>query len=524
MDTFNEKKWFVYVGDHHEGPFSVAEIQGKLHDGQVNQGSYAWAEGLADWKLMTEIQDFAPIFSTSGESTRPTSPPPPHGAAQTPFSPMDASIEPASMAIHSEGVSDEPAFQSEPDAASDVLLVREDGPEPVSPAGHRRSRVIKWAIALMIPLIVGILALQGMLDPLLNRPGVQAMTRGAGAALQPFLLGLVEKFPALSHYISPLPRLDDVEDLDNDALAQAARANLGSEGPKVAIALSKGDMLAPQFYVASNLPDGTVFGIAIVGVADSLLNATQMTVTGDVTLAKKLGKSPALRAPGGKALPRGSYEVFVWETDKLPSEAQAALAKLPAVKNKLPESAPLGRKLAEKRVYFLGGPKDSTYGQRLKEYHDKLKEKATGELTELKMFAATLENSFNESVTEFQKLRALKNKKLQQKTWGDFHARWSQMDSQLQVSFQKWTPETLADEYFYPMLYRATQVAGQSVAKVHGIHHAFFTGALDVRSVDIQQGEALAGAKQALDSLKIKIDQAEKIPASPNGMPRRDGL
>src|SRR5262245_28590155 len=29
MDTSSEKKWFVYVGDHHEGPFSLTDIKGK---------------------------------------------------------------------------------------------------------------------------------------------------------------------------------------------------------------------------------------------------------------------------------------------------------------------------------------------------------------------------------------------------------------------------------------------------------------------------------------------------------------
>jgi hypothetical protein len=36
MDGFSEKKWFVYMGDHHEGPFSLDEIQGKLRQAEVS--------------------------------------------------------------------------------------------------------------------------------------------------------------------------------------------------------------------------------------------------------------------------------------------------------------------------------------------------------------------------------------------------------------------------------------------------------------------------------------------------------
>jgi hypothetical protein len=72
MDGFKEKKWFVYLVDHHEGPFSLEEIQGRLSQGQLSGTSYVWADGMADWKMMTEVEMFDSILKTGAERTIPS--------------------------------------------------------------------------------------------------------------------------------------------------------------------------------------------------------------------------------------------------------------------------------------------------------------------------------------------------------------------------------------------------------------------------------------------------------------------
>lgn len=67
MDGFNEKKWFIYLGDHHEGPFSLSEVYTQLIDGKVTTSNFAWAEGMADWKVITEIPEFGSIISLEHE-------------------------------------------------------------------------------------------------------------------------------------------------------------------------------------------------------------------------------------------------------------------------------------------------------------------------------------------------------------------------------------------------------------------------------------------------------------------------
>src|SRR5690242_16629809 len=68
MDGFTEKKWFVYLGDHHEGPFSLEEIQGKMSEGRVTRENYVWADGMADWQPMPQVPDFNALLLDRSQS------------------------------------------------------------------------------------------------------------------------------------------------------------------------------------------------------------------------------------------------------------------------------------------------------------------------------------------------------------------------------------------------------------------------------------------------------------------------
>src|SRR4051795_10222120 len=58
MDPFMDKKWFVYLGNRHEGPFSVEELSGQMGTGKLSQQTYVWAEGMPDWQPMTTLSAF----------------------------------------------------------------------------------------------------------------------------------------------------------------------------------------------------------------------------------------------------------------------------------------------------------------------------------------------------------------------------------------------------------------------------------------------------------------------------------
>ena len=73
MEGFHDNKWFVYVNDHHEGPFSMADLQSKLASGEVRREQYVWAEGMPDWLMMTAVRELDALMA----GTAPSEAPPP---------------------------------------------------------------------------------------------------------------------------------------------------------------------------------------------------------------------------------------------------------------------------------------------------------------------------------------------------------------------------------------------------------------------------------------------------------------
>lgn len=49
--------WFIFVEDHHRGPFSADDIAKSYQSGEIQNDTYLWKEGLDDWKHLYEIKD-----------------------------------------------------------------------------------------------------------------------------------------------------------------------------------------------------------------------------------------------------------------------------------------------------------------------------------------------------------------------------------------------------------------------------------------------------------------------------------
>src|SRR5579871_4906733 len=60
-----DKEWFLYVVDHHEGPFTIDEIRQKVKKGAARTSSYVWKNGLEDWMLMADMTEFGPGTANS---------------------------------------------------------------------------------------------------------------------------------------------------------------------------------------------------------------------------------------------------------------------------------------------------------------------------------------------------------------------------------------------------------------------------------------------------------------------------
>lgn len=58
MEVQNDKKWFIYLLDHHEGPFSSDDIVAMIRQGRATSSHYVWRDGMADWEVLSTLSDF----------------------------------------------------------------------------------------------------------------------------------------------------------------------------------------------------------------------------------------------------------------------------------------------------------------------------------------------------------------------------------------------------------------------------------------------------------------------------------
>lgn len=562
MDGLSEKKWFVYRTDHHEGPFSVEEIQGQLGSGQTTSESFVWCDGMADWKPMRDVEAFEALGAKTG-SGGPTQTQmvqqvgessvsvetltPVETAPATPDAPiiMDTSpsnsgpvIEERTGELNPSELQAAQAIGAGGGADSLGMITTKKARKKVSPglvrllllvalggggfAAHQQGYLAPLTSAWSTTVAP---AITSTLAPLMQQPALKAALNSASDAVRPALLKALELAPWLSAWISPLPRLDDIAPEDFEALKAATSANLATDGAKVAVAVSKADPLAPFFYVASNLGDGAKFDVYVIGVPDALLMQLAFEVKAEATVLKHLGRTTAVRNPGGKPISRGEYLIFVSPAESQPPELQKAVAAMPPVPGQgLPDTLRSLRVVATK-AYFLGGVKDAAYADRLKEFHAQLNEKSKQELSQAKQFVSTLESQLASTSTKFTTLKKGKVTSKQRKAWTDFSTQWVRLQAELDQVASKWTPEILQNDYFYGMIFALVREAGQAVTRVHDAHHSYFTqGAAEAKTFETQAQEATTAAKAAIEKTLSKITQAEALGATPSGMPRREGL
>jgi hypothetical protein len=540
MDGFTEKKWFVYLNDHHEGPFSVEEIQAKIDQGQLSTTNYVWAEGMADWKLMTEVQAFdsltlpqvapaapshvaAQQLGTGPDLTTVTAAPSAGFSAislesQTSSAPI---LESAGPTLMSERMVDMHGNEHMPPELDDDLA-KIEALSKLDPKKALAGNMVKLGLVLLFVAGIGIAYNDGYLSSLLNSQKAKTLTVPLSNAVDTVLTKLG---------VSPIPKLDDVDSGEYEQLKAAAKANLEETGPQISLAISKADLITPTFYVGSNLPDGAILDVYVEGIPDSLLNQLSFNVKTQVTITKKFGKTlPIQFPPNQKAFPRGQYNLYIVDPETQPAIVASAISKMvPVVASPAPVSVPKGLRVLSTKSYFLGGLKDATYTARLQDFHAKLTARAAQELTELKQIAGTLDSELTDTTTKFAAATSLKKAKkispAQKKMWATFDTQWSGINQQLGQTFSQLTPEALQSGYFYGSVYQFSQQVAEKLNALHTLQNGFFTTPpTDTKAFDIQLGEATSIARSSIDELKVKISQIESSPPTPNGLPRRDGI
>lgn len=585
MDAMNEKKWFVYLEDHHEGPFSVSEIQSKLTQNAVRKEHYVWCEGMQDWKPMTEVQDFSmsqlppgalgngagavsdlsllsaevSIEGHESVSLQSTMDAPLHSAMEMEKTPsLSASTSGSEMAPII--MTEMPYSSSEDGGLSSsmpamAVLSESDSTEKSSPGAMTQENIKlvqdqvttrggltgwkKFRRPLLVLLVLGGLGFaftQGYLDSVLQNPQIKEMTGSVSGKIsewtQPLASWVSDKIPFLGQYLSPLPPLPELSGPDYGELKTTAQTSVASAGPQAAVVVLGRTSSSPTLYVSANLPDGANITVHVEGISETLLNASEYTKKTPLTLKSKFSKTAPLTQEGGQPLPRGSYNIYVYENDQQPEDVKAIFDQVPAyAKTSLPRVLAQGKKLGTSKKVFMGGEEDTVYQERLKDYHTRVRERAQQDHNELSQVTQTLVKQYNDAYSLFDSLKAkneakLKTKKPSQsgsvdpgvlKTWKEKTGLWVKFQTQIN-QFEKWTPEYIQGA-FYAQLYDQVRKASSVLISMQEKQDQYFTQSIEPQAYEAQLSESRNQAKTLISELLIKIKKVETSLKESQGLP-----
>lgn len=69
MDKFVEKIWFLFLDHKQEGPYSLIELE---RDERLTPETFAWREGMMDWKKISEIPELHAVFDGEAKKEEET--------------------------------------------------------------------------------------------------------------------------------------------------------------------------------------------------------------------------------------------------------------------------------------------------------------------------------------------------------------------------------------------------------------------------------------------------------------------
>lgn len=554
----SEKKWFIYVGDHHEGPFTVDEIWSGIDSGRFQKTGFVWADGMKDWVALATLPDF-----------ERSAPPPPavpgmpasNWQVETPTATTEVEVASDGAPIQAAAVEAAPAaaveaapvaaVEAAPVAAEPALETRdpEATAEPVrepSLTGLKRESTQTDVGAKTS--IIEIASLEAATQPQILRPSVLGNATGTRPSTQsqgdkppiitkrmkPFLYAVVVVFALLglqksgvlrpledrlSGMLSTLPELNDVNPEDYADLKRAAKTPI-SQGPQVSVALSKSDPLSPIFYVATNLPDGARFEVYVEGVPHRLLNTLSFSGKLDVTTQKRLGKTAPLRYPDGKPIPRGEYYVYVMEAPVgQPDLVYKELLPLAPIARNLPNQLPQDRRLVfSKKIFF--GSKDATYETRLKEFHDGLVLRAKNEATELSMAGATLDSQFLMSTSTYDRLHRQAIGPRQKQIWNEMNRTWRPVEAQIVQKYAGFSADQIKESFFHANLVSEFLAIEKMLSEIHSTEEKLFTTSASAATLDAEIANLRTQFETRKAAWKAAVDAALAKPSDPEtGLP-----
>jgi len=497
MNSLPAKKWFVYVQDHHEGPFSVAELQQRRNSGLTEQ-SFVWAEGMADWLTIAEIPQLKYELFPANPSKQ------------------EAKPEPTSVFETAPVVSLAAKKDSSPQPYQDEPI---DHGQPNKQSNKKTSPGKSVAIALSVVVTAVTIVVLGLVAASHFAP------ESIHSMLRPTLARMVAKVPPLGKITRLVPHVSDVAPEDLAELESSLQVPAETE-VRLTVVLSHSDPARPSFYIATNLPSDTVLNIVLLGNGDTLLNELSYAQQSSVKVRNGFAKTDAFSDIGGRAIAKGEYQLRIYESTNQSDDVQARLLTLPSTKAvDLPQSLPSSPRFAFGKTFFLGGDRDQTYLARLKAFHDKIIEAASHEFTELSQYQSTMKEQFRSLESLLRS--AMRMKKIPPKMrveWKKRAAASTAITSQMETTAQAWTDDMLSSEFFYGPVFKLVRGSIPSLKKYTELGNSFFSQNIPADTFRIQEGQVSNEMDQSLSAVQTKLDWIKTAPKTQAGLPTRGGL
>lgn len=462
-----EKQWFLYVVDKHEGPFTLKEIEQFIAKGDALPSSFVWREGLADWMMLSELSEFAP------------------GKVGTDSTGKPAFIVPQSQSAAGGQVK---VAKSTGTSESAKALGMSGGP---STRRYRWYKSTKFFIFMLLVLGGGVYhALTiGALDSALRPTGLSGKSLGLPtiaslapntAALTPLLSPLKKLIseqveprlpPALKKYLISVELPAGIPLNQAEILKGIAKEDI-SKGIKAGLAILPGEEANPAIIVVSNAPDATDFTVNLVGKQGTLLNSFGYQQTQHAKIMGHVGQTARFAMDQSKPLPKGEYAVSV-QTG--------------------------GRQLSGMDV-FLGGARDASYEERISEFNQRISERIRQSVTELTQIADTLGSMANESAVTFTKTLKIKAPGIRKKQWEAYRGNYSKISAQINELISKAYSDPLPIGNI-PSAYDEAKKVFEITEKLHLTETSVIEGKEEMAAVRPLAAEAM----KAIAALKEKV-------------------
>lgn len=56
IERFQEEVWYIIINNETKGPLSLRDLDVLLRTSEINSANYVWKNGMAGWKLMSEVE------------------------------------------------------------------------------------------------------------------------------------------------------------------------------------------------------------------------------------------------------------------------------------------------------------------------------------------------------------------------------------------------------------------------------------------------------------------------------------